>query len=65
MVWPIAVGFFAEVEVLAAWCEARGAFRHFRLDRIVAVASTGRPLPKRRCVLMADWRREQNLRDLA
>jgi predicted DNA-binding transcriptional regulator YafY len=65
MVWPIAVGFFAEVEVLAAWCEARGAFRHFRLDRIVAVASTGRPLPKRRRVLMADWRREQNLRDLA
>ncbi|NYD89204.1 putative DNA-binding transcriptional regulator YafY [Sphingomonas melonis] len=33
-VWPIALGFFDEVEMLAAWCEAKGAFRHFRTDRI-------------------------------
>src|SRR3954454_133784 len=28
-VWPIALGFFDRVRVLAAWCELRQDFRHF------------------------------------
>lgn len=34
IVWPVAIGFFEAAEVLAAWCETRRDFRHFRLDRI-------------------------------
>jgi predicted DNA-binding transcriptional regulator YafY len=56
VVWPIAIGFFDRAEVLAAWCEGRGAFRHFRLDRIVAVAAIDARMPRRRRVLLAEWR---------
>ena len=31
---PVAVIYHLECTMLAAWCELRGAFRHFRTDRI-------------------------------
>jgi predicted DNA-binding transcriptional regulator YafY len=31
---PIAVAYFVEVTVIAAWCELRSDYRHFRADRI-------------------------------
>lgn len=34
IIWPVAVCFFAESTLLAAWCELRTDFRHFRVDRI-------------------------------
>jgi len=55
-VWPVALGFFEAAEVLAAWCETRCAFRHFRLDRIAAAEPAGQRYPKRRRLLLADWR---------
>ena len=55
-VWPVALGFFAEAEVLAAWCELRGAFRHFRLDRVSEASALEERLPRRRRLLMAEWR---------
>lgn len=36
VIWPVIVGFFDHARVLAAWCELRQDFRHFRTDRIVA-----------------------------
>lgn len=33
---PIAVIYHLECNMLAAWCELRGGFRHFRLDRILS-----------------------------
>jgi predicted DNA-binding transcriptional regulator YafY len=33
---PIAIIYYIEVVVLAAWCEKRRGFRHFRADRITA-----------------------------
>lgn len=33
---PVAVIYHLEVVMLAAWCELRGGFRHFRVDRIWA-----------------------------
>lgn len=32
---PIAILYFAQVNLLAAWCELRQSFRHFRIDRIL------------------------------
>ena len=55
-VWPVALGFFADAEVLAAWCELRAAFRHFRLDRVVQAGLLDQRLPKRRRLLLAEWR---------
>lgn len=64
VVWPVALGFFHAAEVLAAWCETRRDFRHFRLDRIVSVEATGERLPTRRRILLAEWQiREEIDRD--
>ncbi|MDA8248931.1 MAG: YafY family protein [Rhodospirillales bacterium] len=60
-VWPIAIGFFQAAEVLAAWCETRRDFRHFRLDRIAAAESSGERYPKRRRILLAEWRVQQDV----
>src|SRR5258708_11146308 len=56
VIWPIAIGFFKRAQVIAAWCELRQDFRHFRTDRIVGVATTGKRYPRRRHVLMKEWR---------
>ena len=47
-VWPIALAFFERSRVLAAWCELRRDFRHFRIDRIIALHETGKRYPQRR-----------------
>jgi predicted DNA-binding transcriptional regulator YafY len=61
IVWPVAVGFFDSARVLAAWCETRGAFRHFRLDRMADVAMLDARLPKPRRTLLRDWRRSEGM----
>lgn len=38
---PLALTYFVESQVLAAWCRLRGDIRHFRLDRITACRTTG------------------------
>lgn len=38
---PLALLFFNPVWLLAAWCEKRGDFRNFRLDRIQSLIITG------------------------
>lgn len=61
VVWPIAIGFFEAAEVLAAWCETRRDFRHFRLDRIAAADASGQRYATRRRVLLAEWRIRQDI----
>jgi predicted DNA-binding transcriptional regulator YafY len=56
VVWPIAIGFFETADMLAAWCELRDGFRHFRLDRIARADLSSERYPKRRPLLLADWR---------
>ena len=56
IIWPVALGFFESAEVLVAWCEAREAFRHFRLDRIATAEETRQRYPTRRRILLAEWR---------
>lgn len=40
-VWPLVIIYYIELIVLAAWCELREDFRHFRADRITACSLTG------------------------
>ncbi len=35
VVWPVIIGYAEAVHLLAAWCELRDGFRHFRTDRII------------------------------
>lgn len=55
-VWPFALGYFDHVRVLVAWCELRKPFRHFRADRISALKATDERYPRRRQVLLKEWR---------
>ena len=56
LVWPFAVAFFEKVRIVCAWCELRQDYRHFRLDRIASFAQTEERYPRRRQVLMKEWR---------
>jgi predicted DNA-binding transcriptional regulator YafY len=61
MVWPIALGFFDDMRKLAAWCEMRQDFRHFRTDRIAALTETAQRYPRRRRALMREWRTREGI----
>ena len=56
-VWPIAMGDYHGYLVVAAYCELRQAFRHFRLDRMKLVVKTRTPIPTARAVLHKQWMR--------
>ncbi len=61
VIWPIAVGYVDELNVIAAWCELREDFRHFRTDRIVKLTSLETRYPKRRQALLKKWHILQNI----
>lgn len=54
-VWPVAIVYFDAVRILAAWCELRADFRHFRTDRIAMAAELDERVPKSRRRLVQDW----------
>ena len=41
LIKPLAMMYFVEVVVLAAWCGLRQAFRHFRADRMISCEVSG------------------------
>ncbi|MDO4642190.1 MAG: WYL domain-containing protein, partial [Neisseria sp.] len=55
-VWPVAMAYFEESRLLAAWCTLRQDFRHFRPDRMIC-AEIGEPYAIPRDVLLAQWQR--------
>lgn len=56
VVWPVALAFFESTRILAAWCELRGDFRHFRLDRIQGWIDERGRFPGSRTALLARWK---------
>jgi len=54
---PLLLEFWGRVWTLAAWCEARGDFRSFRVDRIEGLHPTGETFPDEAGTTVADWRR--------
>ncbi|WP_247894696.1 helix-turn-helix transcriptional regulator [Azospirillum argentinense] len=61
IVWPFALGFFDRLRVMVAWCELRGAIRHFRADRIVSVTALEDRYPRRRQALLKEWREAEGI----
>jgi predicted DNA-binding transcriptional regulator YafY len=61
VIWPFMLGFFDRVRVLAAWCELRNGLRHFRTDRIVALAVSKAAYPRTRQALLKEWREQQRV----
>ncbi len=54
VIWPIAMAYYVDATLLAAWCELRQDFRHFRLERIAAAEFLDARYPADRR-LVADW----------
>lgn len=55
VVWPFTIGYFQGKMVLAAWCELRQAFRHFRLDRIQQCHMMAEHYPQYKKKLFKEW----------
>jgi predicted DNA-binding transcriptional regulator YafY len=56
-VWPVAIAYYETVRLLAAWCELRQDFRHFRTDRVNDAEFLDERYPARRDILRSQWRR--------
>jgi predicted DNA-binding transcriptional regulator YafY len=61
-IWPFALGFFERVRMVAAWCEMRRDYRHFRADRIRSLKLTEVRYPRRRLVMLREWRTREGLK---
>jgi predicted DNA-binding transcriptional regulator YafY len=55
IIWPFMIAYFETVRVVAAWCESRNAFRHFRTDRITAFDILPDTCPKSIEQLKVEW----------
>lgn len=58
VVWPIVIVYFDDVRILAAWCEFRSAFRHFRVDRLEVRETLEERYPGRRQSIMTRWQQQ-------
>ena len=56
-VWPVAIAYYETVRLLAAWCELRQDFRHFRTDRVTQAEFLEDRYPARRDILCSQWRK--------
>ncbi len=56
-VWPVVIGYDETHPLLIAWCEMREAFRHFRIDRILAMEVSDQSYGPRRSDLLRRWQR--------
>jgi len=59
VVWPYALVYFDLTRVLMCWCELRGAFRNFRIDRIAAADLLAERYPRHRQALLQEWRQRE------
>jgi predicted DNA-binding transcriptional regulator YafY len=55
-IWPFALAYFDRMHMIAAWCEWRQGFRHFRIDRIASFEVETARYPRRRAALLKEWR---------
>jgi predicted DNA-binding transcriptional regulator YafY len=56
-IWPVTIAYHDSVRMLAAWCEMRRDFRHFRTDRVVDADFLDERYPERPALLRAKWRK--------
>jgi len=54
VIWPIALGYFQENRILAAWCESRHSFRHFDTAGILTLEPVNERYPFHRTELLSN-----------
>ncbi|MBE9604958.1 YafY family transcriptional regulator [Acetobacteraceae bacterium H6797] len=61
VLWPFALAWFERVRLLMGWCELRQDFRAFRTDRIIAAEPSEERYPRRRALLLKEWREKEGI----
>jgi len=64
-VYPVALGYYEDRQVLIAWCTLRGDWRRFRIDNMRGLDVSAERLPEPRRTLFFRWRRDNNLPELS
>lgn len=54
-IWPAAIAYGRDGVLIAAWCELRNDFRHFRADRVRQAALLDEPIPISARALRRRW----------
>lgn len=54
-IWPIALAYYVDVTLIAAWCELRADYRHFRIDRMARAELLDARFPADNGRLMHEW----------
>ena len=57
VIWPVVIGYFNDRRTLAAWCELRQDFRHFRADRVAGATFLDDRHGERTATLRQRWMR--------
>jgi len=58
---PLALVYYIGSQVIAAWCELRGDFRHFRIDRILDCTPNGHTFRGEGQALRIRWREDHDI----
>jgi len=58
IIWPLILIYYADNTMLAAWCELRNDFRHFRLDRMLECTAITEQFTGKGAALRATWQAE-------
>lgn len=65
VIYPLALGYYDDGQVLIAWCSLRQGYRRFRLERMIGAGVLDAVLPRPRRTLLYEWRKAHNLPDLS
>lgn len=65
VIYPVALGYYEDREVMVAWCTLRTDYRRFRIDGVTSLSVLEARLPEPRRTLFHRWRTANNLPDLA
>lgn len=60
-IYPLAIGFCEHYQFIAAWCELRQEFRHFRIDRIIELYLTSHAYQPNRRFLLKRWHEQHGI----
>jgi predicted DNA-binding transcriptional regulator YafY len=64
VIWPFAIGYFADGRLLVGWCEKRNDYRHFRTDRLLSVRVLDERYARRRAQMFRDWLKRQKDKEI-
>lgn len=62
-IWPIAMAYYVDVTLVGAWCELRGDYRNFRVERITASRVLDEHFDQDNGRLFAEWSALPKTRD--